>query len=278
MAPDVAHTPQEEVEEIEFHLLLEAIFSRYGYDLRGYAPASLRRRVLAVLAKSGLGNLGELQHRLLSDPSLFADVLDDLTVHVSELFRDPGFFRVFRERVVPVLRTYPLVKIWHCGCGTGEEVYSSAIVLSETSLYERTQIYATDVSPGALDAAREGVYSTEQVETFAENYARAGGVGKLSDYCTDGYGRIALKEPLRKNVLFFQHDLVSDQVFGEMHVVFCRNVLIYFGHDLKSRVLAKLARSLCPGGFLCLGSSERLARPGEWGFTEFAADVSIYRR
>jgi chemotaxis protein methyltransferase CheR len=265
-----------EVEALEVRLLLEAIHARYGYDLRDYAPTSMARRVRAALAKSRFAHLGELQHRLLHDPALFATVLEDLTVRVSEMFRDPSFYRAFRARVVPLLRTYPQLRIWHSGCATGEEVYTSAILLTEEGLLDRSQIYATDLSPHALEQAKDGVYSAQQLETFTENYQAAGGRSTCASYFTAAYDRVAVRESLRKNVLFFQHNLVSDHVFGEMQVIFCRNVLIYFANGLRERVLAKFAASLCPGGFLCLGSAERL--PADRGpFSEFVAEERIYR-
>jgi chemotaxis protein methyltransferase CheR len=268
-----------EVENLEIQLLLEAVHAKYGYDLREYASSSIRRRVLAALARSGLRHLGELQHRVLRDPDFFATVLEDLTVRVTGMFRDPEFYRTFRARVIPHLRTYPLLRIWHSGCATGEEVYASAILLSEEGLYERTQIYATDLSPGALEQAKEGMYPVDLLGAFTENYQLSGGTSSLSNYYTAAYDHIAMRESLRKNILFFQHNLVSDQVFGEMQVIFCRNVLIYFGQDLKTRVLAKFAESLCPGGFFCLGAGERLARPSKnEGWVEFASDARIYRQ
>jgi len=272
-------TPDGEPLDIEVRLLLEAIYAKYGYDLRDYAPSSMRRRVLAALAKSGLGHLGDLQHRLLRDPALFSQVLEDLTVRVSNMFRDPGFYQSFRARVLPVLRTYPLLNIWHAGCATGEEVYASAIVLTEEGLYDRAQIYATDLSPGAIEHAKEGVYTATQLVSFVQNYEKAGGTADFDTYYTKAYDRIAMRESLRKNVLFFQHNLVSDHVFAEMSVVFCRNVLIYFGENLREKVLRKFAQSLCPGGFLCLGSSEHLGGTGEEArnFAEFAAEERIFR-
>jgi chemotaxis protein methyltransferase CheR len=268
--------PDSEIENIEIRLFLEAIHARYGYDLREYSPVSTRRRVLAVLAKSGLDNLGELQHRMLRDPEFFGSLLDDLVLRVTEMFRDPTFYRAFGARVVPILRTYPLLKFWHSGCATGEEAYSTAILLSEQGLYDRTQIYATDLSARALEQAKQGVYSAERGREFGENHTRAGGTCPFSNYYTEAYDRIALRESLRKNVLFFQHNLVSDHVFGEMNVIFCRNVLIYFGQSLRDRVIAKFAQSLCPGGFLCLGSGERLPRSGH-DFREFVPGERIYR-
>jgi chemotaxis protein methyltransferase CheR len=268
----------EEIENIEIQLFLEAIQAKYGYDLRDYASTSMRRRVLAALAKSGLEHLGELQHRVLCDPDFFAVVLEDLTVRATDMFRDPNFYRAFRSRVVPVLRTYPLLRMWHSGCSTGEEVYASAILLSEEGLYERTQLYATDLSQHALSQAKLGVYPTKSMPSFADNYEKSGGTSSLSSYYTEAYGQIAMKESLRKQILFFRHNLVSDHAFGEMQVIFCRNVLIYFGKDLKERVLHKFVQGLCPGGFLCLGSGERIPRStANRALVEFAAEERIYR-
>lgn len=268
----------DESEAIELRLFLDGIHARYGYDLRGYAEASMSRRVHAVLARSGLPHLGELQHRVLTDPAFFALVLNDLTVQVSELFRDPTFYRTVRTRVVPILRTYPLLKIWHAGCASGEEAYAMAILLQEEGLYERAQIYATDLSPDALDQAKQGVYPEDKLGLFTANHASSGGRVELASHCTAAYGGVAIKESLRRNILFFQHDLVSDHPFGEMHVIFCRNVLIYFDAPLRQRVIDKFAASLCPGGFFCLGSSERLRRSDALSrFREFDGDARIYR-
>jgi chemotaxis protein methyltransferase CheR len=265
-------------EDLEISLLLDAIANKYGHDLRGYHPASLKRRVQTALNKSGATSLGDLQHRLLHDPDLFASVLDDLTVQVSDMFRDPSFYLKFRADVVPLLRTYPLLKIWHAGCSSGEEVYASAILLREEGLYDRTQIYATDLSPGALARAREGVYPAERVPAFEQNYRSSGGTGRLDAHYSSGYGAVAFAESLRKNVVFFHHDLVGDHVFGQMQVIFCRNVLIYFGREFRQRVMTKLAAGLCRGGFLVLGSSEHLGRSEErLGFSEFNAKEHIYR-
>lgn len=269
--------PESDTETIEVRLFLEAIYAKYGYDLRGYAPASMRRRVLAALARSGAAHLGELQHRLLHEPALFHDMIEHLTVRVSDMFRDPSFFLAFRARVVPILRTYPRLNIWHCGCAAGEEVYACAIVLLEEGLYERAQIYATDVSAQAIEQGKQGLYPAERLATFAESYAASGGKAAFADYYTEAYDGIALRESLQKNILFFDHNLVSDYVFAEMNVVFCRNVLLYFGDDLRGRVMEKITESLCPGGFLCLGNSESLRAPPD-SFTAFDPAERIYRR
>jgi len=269
---------RDDVTTIEVRLLLEAIYERYGYDLRGYAASSIGRRVHVALARSGLPDLGALQHRVLTDPDAFARVLGDLTVQVTGLFRDPDFYRAIRERVVPMLRTYPLINVWLAGCATGEEAYSMAILLRDEGLYERSQIYATDLSAAALERAKEGVFPAEDLAAIVDGYGRSGGGGTLEAHATVAYGQLAIKESLRRNILFFQHDLVSDHVFGEMQVVFCRNVLIYFGHALRDRVMRKLRESLCSGGFLCLGASERMAAECREPFSELAPNERIYRR
>jgi chemotaxis protein methyltransferase CheR len=268
----------DELEDVELGLLLEAIHTRYGYDLRGYSREPIRRRIRRVLARSGSRNLGDLQHRLLIDEAFFASSLDDLTVQVSDMFRDPWFYAVLRERIVPVLRTYPYIKVWHAGCAGGEEVYASAILLYEEDLLDRTQIYATDISPGALDRAREGVYLEDRAVVFAANHAAAGGKASFDDYCSRAYGRIAMRESLRRNVAFFQHDLATDSAIGVMNVVFCRNVLIYFGSPLRQRALETLSGSLVRGGFLCLGASERLSDvEGLQALVDSEPGAAIYR-
>ncbi|MEI9948850.1 MAG: protein-glutamate O-methyltransferase CheR [Pseudomonadota bacterium] len=266
------------LEDLEIRLFLQAIQSRYGYHFVDYAQSSMRRRVRAALTRSGLAHLGELQHKILLDASFFASILDDLTVRVSEVFRDPPFFRAFRERVIPILRTYPLLKIWHAGCASGEEVYTTAILLAEENLYERAQIYATDMSPKALEMARAGVYPEERALEFEGNYRESGGKHRIEDYFSRAYGRVVVREGLRRNVVFFQHDLASDQALGEMHVVFCRNVLIYFGTELRERALGTFAGCLERSGFLCLGMNEGLSPVAKGKFAEFAENERIYRR
>jgi chemotaxis protein methyltransferase CheR len=270
--------PEVDVEELEIRLLLEAIHAKYGYRFQDYAQGSMRRRVRAALARSGLKHLGELQHKLLLDPEFFASTLDDLTVRVSEVFRDPTFYRAFRELVVPVLHTYPLLKIWHAGCASGEEVYTMAILLCEENLYDRAQIYATDMSPKALEMAREGVYAESAAASFGRNYQESGGKLRLDDYYSSAYGRIVVRESLRRNIVFFQHDLASDYALGEMNVVFCRNVLIYFGSELRDRALSTFSDCLDHGGFLCLGRNESLPTGAAGKFSALSPSERIYRR
>lgn len=265
----------------ELEPLLAAIDARYGCDLRGYAPRSLRRRVAFACAKAG-EDARAFERRILEDSTSFAHFLHDLTVHVSELFRDPALYRALRERVLPILRTYPQIRIWHAGCATGEEAYASAILLSEEGLYDRSQIYATDLSAEVLQAAKEGIYARARLHTFSTNYRAAGGRSVLANHFQVGHGHAVIKESLKRNILFFQHNLVSDHGFGEMHVIFCRNVLIYFGHSLRERVLGRLEQSLCPGGFLCLGESEQLPRAalagGRVRLEALAGAARIYRQ
>jgi chemotaxis protein methyltransferase CheR len=266
-----------QIEEIEIRLMLEAIHARYGYDFRGYAFDSIRRRLHVVLTKSRAAHFGELQHRLLTEPNLFFELLDDLTVQVSALFRDPLFYLAFRREVVPVLRTYPELKIWHAGCASGEEVYATAILLAEEELYDRAQLYATDVSAKALKRAKEGIYDDRVFENSRQSYVDAGGTRRIDDYYSSAYGKSVIRDGLKKNVVFFQHDLASDYALGEMHVIFCRNVLIYFGDDLRGRVLRIFANGLCRGGFVCLGQTERLPASCTGNFLEFCASQRIYR-
>ncbi|HEY6722965.1 MAG TPA: protein-glutamate O-methyltransferase CheR [Polyangiaceae bacterium] len=266
-----------QAEAIETRLLLQAIYEGYGYDFRGYAPESMSRRIEAALVKSGIAHRGELQHRLLWEPEVFAQLLEDLVVPVSELFRDPAFFRAFRSLVVPILKTYPEIKLWHAGCASGEEVYAAAIVLFEEGLLGRTQLYATDLNAKLIEQAREGVYAATQLRAFEQNYRDSGGTARLEDYLVPAYGRVAFKEELRSRIVFFQHSLATDFSLGEMHVIFCRNVLIYFGSELRKRVLEMFAGAVSDGGFLCLGKSESIFAASA-DFDDFAAGVRIYRR
>lgn len=247
-----------EIKNIELDLFLEAIFRRYGYDFRNYARASLRRRVAKTLSRAGIDGAAEAIPRLLRDDSLCNDFLRDMSVTVTDMFRDPWFYVAFSEKVIAHLRTYPLVKIWHAGCATGEEVYSMAILLKEEGLYDKAQIYATDYNNESLDRAREGIYPLKQVKQFMQNYNRTGAKAPFSDYYHAKYGAARFADALRERITFANHNLVSDGVFNEVNVVICRNVLIYFDNHLKDRVLSLFRDSLCHRGFLCLGSKESL--------------------
>jgi len=265
--------------DIEQRLLIDAIFHRYHYDFRGYAQASLKRRLGTALHQFGCKTLSQLQDRVLHEPGVFPALLEYLTVQVSDMFRDPSYFRALREEVVPLLRTYPSLKIWVAGCSAGEEVYALVILLREEGLLVRTLIYATDINPHALRAAEAGVFDMERVAAFTANHARSGARTSLSDYYTALYGRVVLDKSLRQHIVFSDHSLATDNVFAEVHLVSCRNVLIYFERDLQNRALGLFREALCHRGFLGLGSKESLRFSAESGsFDDFVAEDRIFRK
>ncbi|MDR7092568.1 CheR family methyltransferase [Hydrogenophaga laconesensis] len=265
--------------DIEQRLLIDAIYHRYHYDFRGYAQASLKRRLGTALGHFGCETLSQLQDRVLHDASVFPALLEYLTVQVSDMFRDPSYFRSLREEVVPLLRTYPSLKIWVAGCSAGEEVYSLAILLQEEGLLDRTLIYATDINPQALRAAESGVFDMTRVAAFTENHARSGAKGSLSDYYTARYGRVVLDKTLREHIVFSDHSLATDNVFAEVHFVSCRNVLIYFERDLQNRALGLFRDALCHRGFLGLGAKESLRFSDQSdAFDDFVLEDRIYRK
>lgn len=265
--------------DIEQHLLVEAIYQRYHYDFRGYAQASLKRRLQTALTRFHCRSVSQLQHLVLHDPEVFPAMLEYLTVQVSEMFRDPTYFRALRETVVPVLRTYPSLKIWVAGCSTGEEVYSLAILLREEGLLERTLIYATDINANALQKAEAGIYAIERVPAFTENHARSGGRTSLSEHYTAAYGRVVLDKSLRKHIVFSDHSLATDSVFAEVQLVSCRNVLIYFDRELQDRALGLFRDALCRKGFLGLGSKESLRFSSHAGeFEELVPQDRLYQK
>lgn len=239
-------------------MLLHGIHIRYGYDFTHYSRASLKRRIGRMLVQTGQTNLTELLDRLIHEEQCFDEFLKLMSITVTEMFRDPAFYQSVREYVVPVLKTYPFAKIWHAGCATGEEVYSMALLLHEENFLDRVRIYATDFNKNSLDTASSGVYSARQIEAYAVNYRAAGGKKALSDYLSDGYELAKFKDFLRERITFSYHNLVTDGVFGEMNIICCRNVLIYFDKTLQDEVLLKFAESLRHGGFLCLGNKESL--------------------
>jgi chemotaxis protein methyltransferase CheR len=265
--------------DIELRLLIEAIYLRFHYDFRAYSEPSLKRRLKVAMAKFGCQTLSQLQDRVLHEPSMFAALLDFMTVQVSELFRDPSYFRTLREKVIPHLRTYPSLKIWVAGCSTGEEVYSLAILLREEGLLSRSLIYATDINEAALAKAEAGVYEIDRLAGFTENHRKSGARSSLSDYYTAAYGRAVFDKSLRKNVVFSDHSLATDSVFAEVQLVSCRNVLIYFNRQLQDRVVGLFADSLCRKGFLGIGAKESLRFSSRRdAFVEFERDDRIFRR
>ena len=246
------------VADIELRLLIEAVYLRYGHDFRDYALASLRRRVLQARDRMGAASISALQERVLHDPQQFAQLLQYLTVPVSEMFRDPAYFLAIRRQVVPVLRTYASLKVWVAGCSTGEEAYSMAILLGEEGLLQRTILYATDINHASLDKARQGIFALEGMQGYTRNYQRAGGARSFSDYYTAAYGGALMDKSLRDAITFADHSLATDAVFSETQFISCRNVLIYFNRRLQDRALGLFAESLSHRGFLGLGSKETL--------------------
>jgi len=252
----VSHAPT--VADIEVRLLVEGIFLRYGQDFRDYAQASLKRRVLQAQHRMGASSVSALQDRVLHDPGAFSQLMQYLTVPVSEMFRDPAYFLALRRQVVPVLRTYPSLKVWVAGCSTGEEPYSLAILLQEEGLLDRTILYATDINHASLARARQGIYALDAMQGFTRNYQRAGGLRSFSDYYTAAYGGALFDKSLRDSITFADHSLATDSVFSETQLVSCRNVLIYFNRPLQDRALGLFHESLAHRGFLGLGTKETL--------------------
>lgn len=272
-------TQAQEVADAEVRRLVDAIYSQFHYDFRGYSMASLRRRILAAVPKLGCATISALEEKLRREPIVLGALLEFLTVQVSDMFRDPSFFVAFRERVVPELETYPSLKLWVAGCSSGEEVYSLAIMLAEAGLLDRTIIYATDINPGALAKAEAGVYALDRIATFSANYQLAGGQGSLSEYYTAAYGGAAFARRLRSKVVFSDHSLATDNVFAEVQVVSCRNVLIYFDRPLQGRAVGLFAGALCRRGFLGLGARETLRfSPHADTFRSCAAEERWYQR
>ncbi len=266
-------------ESIEVELFVRAMQLRHGYDFSGYAPASLKRRVRQLALRLESGSISALTGRLLHEPTLLPQLLEGLSVPVSDMFRDPAVFRVLREQVLPVLASYPHINIWQAGCANGEEVYSLAILLEEAGLYARSRIYATDLSAGALQRAEEGIYSTREARQWSRNYQAAGGKHSLADYYSARYDLLKLDRRLRRNVTFAQHNLVSDKVFCEAQLVLCRNVLIYFSNPLQDRCLQLFGESLVRGGFLCLGMRESIdAASSARHFKSIDAGLRLYQR
>lgn len=265
--------------DLELRLFLEAVYLKYDFDFRSYALASLKRRLVSAMSRFGCTTLTQLQERVLHDEAAFAPLLDFLTVQVSEMFRDPPFFKALREKVVPMLRTYPSLKIWVAGCSQGEEAYSLAILLREEGLLERSIIYATDINVSALRSAESGVYDVGRIAGFTENHRLAGGKGSLSEHYTANYGRAVFDAALRKQIVFSDHSLATDAVFAEVQLITCRNVLIYFNRQLQDRALGLFHEALSHRGFLGLGSKETVRFSAHARSFELVDDRErVYRR
>lgn len=277
--PTAPPTYDPALERLEIELLLEAIHRHYGHDFRQYAYASLRRRIWKRLETEGLRTVTALTDRVLHDADALDRLVDGLSVNVTAMFRDPQFFRAFRERVVPLLRTYPFFRIWHAGCSTGEEVFSMAILLEEEGLYDRARIYATDLNERVLRTAKAGIFPLERMQEYTDNYLRAGGRGEFSGYYVAGYDGALFDQRLLRNVVFAQHNLVTDRSFSEFHAILCRNVLIYFDRALQTHAHRLFYDSLATFGVLALGSKETLRfSPYDECFEPLATAEKIYRK
>ena len=270
---------REGVERIELDLLLEAIYRRYGFDFREYAPASLRRRVARRMKQEGVATVSALQDLLLRNPDVMERLILDLSINVTAMFRDPTFYAAMRERVFPELRTYPFTRIWVAGCSTGEEVYSLAILLEEEGIYDRTRIYATDINEAVLETARRGVFPLHKMQEYTQNYIRAGGSRAFSDYYVSAYDGAVFDGSLVRNVVFAQHNLVSDSSFNEFQLIVCRNVMIYFDRSLQNRVHELFHESLVRFGVLVLGHKESIRfSPYADRYEELDADERIFKK
>ena len=275
--PPIAYNS--DLERLEIELLLEGVYRHYGFDFRSYAYASLRRRLWKRVEGEGLTTISELQARILHDPDAMERLLLDLSVNVTAMFRDPSFYKEFREQIVPLLRTYPFLRIWHAGCSTGEEVFSMAILLEEEGLYERARLYATDINDVVLQRARQGIFPLDRMQEYTENYLRAGGKRSFSEYYTAKYDGAIFSPSLTRNIVFSQHNLVTDRSFSEFHVIFCRNVLIYFDRELQNHVHALFYDSLVMFGVLALGSKETLKfSQYESCYEKLSPTEKIYRK
>lgn len=267
------------LEAMEIELLLEGIYRHYGYDFRNYAVSSLRRRIRDRVQAEQLRTVSGLKEKVLHDPACMERLLLSLSVNVSAMFRDPGLYRAIRSAVVPLLRTYPFIRIWHAGCSTGEEVYSMAILLQEEGLYDRCRLYATDMNEAVLRTARAGLFPLAAMKAYTANYLQAAGTAEFSRYYTVSHDRAMFNPALKKNVVFAQHNLAMDGPFNDFHLIVCRNVMIYFDKTLRARVHALFLESLVRFGFLCLGSKETIRHTHvETEYAEFDAREKVYRR
>lgn len=266
-------------EEIEIQLLIEALYRRYGYDFRNYALASLKRRIYHFLRTEQLPSLAKLQEQVLHDRVCVERLILGLTVNTTAMFRDPSFYLAFRDYAVPILRTYPFIRLWHAGCSTGQEVYSMAILLQEAGIYHRCRIYATDANEKVLQIAKSGIYPLKQMQDYTRLYLKAGGQRAFSEYYTANYGSAVLRSSLQEQIVFGQHNLVTDRSFNEFNVIICRNVLIYFNQMLQNQVHELFYNSLCKFGMLGLGKQETIRFTNYEGYYDaLAASDKLYRR
>jgi len=264
---------------IELDLLLEAIYRKYGYDFRNYSRASVKRRIERRMLQESIASISELQRRVLYEKEFFETLLLDLSVNVTEMFRDPGFYRAVKQKVLPCLKSCSFIRLWHAGCSTGEEVYSMAILLKEEELYEKSRIYATDFNEKVLRSAKEGIFPSQDIQLSTSNYRASGGNASFADYYTARYEHAIMNRELKDHIVFSDHNLATDRSFGEMEIIVCRNVLIYFDKTLQSRALTLFRDSLSAGGFLCLGTRESIRFADcSADFEDFDKEYKIYRK
>jgi chemotaxis protein methyltransferase CheR len=261
-----------EIEKAEIELVLQAIKARYGWNFIHYKRSSLHRSIRRIISKYNIEHISDLITMIMWNEEFMNTLLCDLSIPVSDMFRDPDFFSVLRYDVIPVLKTYPFIKIWHAGCASGEEVYSLAILLAEENLYDRSRIYATDINNNALEKAREGIFPMSKFSSYENNYRHSGGKEKLLNYFISKYDAIIINANLKKNIFFFDHNLSSDQSFAEMNLILCRNVIIYFDQTLQKKVINLFDESLCYGGFLCLGMKESI------DFLKASRDLYLWKK
>jgi chemotaxis protein methyltransferase CheR len=279
IAPIHERMNQAEIENIEIDLLLDGVFRKYGYDFRSYSRASVKRRIVKVMDTTGINRITDLIHSALRGDDVFEIMLSALSINVTEMFRDATFFVAVRRTVIPNLKTRERIKVWHAGCASGEEVYSMAILLKEAGLLKRCHIYATDMNRVVLNGARDGIYPLDRMKEYTANYQRAGGECSFGDYYSARYDSAILDKSLKTNITFAEHNLTIDGVFGEMDMIVCRNVLIYFNQELQDHVLGLFANSLAPGGILCLGSKESIAFSAQRADFEVMVErEKIYRK
>ena len=270
---------QDDLENLEIDLLLEGIYQRYGYDFRGYARGSLRRRVRRRVDAERLKTVSALQERVLRDPEAMERLVLELSINVTSMYRDPSFYLALRSKVVPMLRTYPFLRIWNAGCSTGEETFSLAMLLQEEGLYERTRIYATDINQEVLERAERGIFPMEKMRDYTENYIKSGGRKAFSEYYVAGPDGARFRPDLMENVVFAQHNLVSDRSFNEFNLIMCRNVMIYFDKGLQNHVHELFHKSLVHFGILTLGRKESIRFTShEECYAELDPVERIYRK
>lgn len=268
-----------EISAEELEDILQVIKANYGYDFSKYSRASMRRRILRCMQTAGIKTLYELKFHLINDRQFFSWFLQSVTVNVTEMFRDPSFYKELREKVLVKLASYPIVKIWHAGCATGEEAYSMAIMLYEEGLLDRAKIYATDLNPANLEKARKGIMPLQHMKEYTQNYIQAGGKADFSSYYTARYENAIIRKDLREHIVFSLHNLVTDQVFNEFQLICCRNVLIYFNKELQNHVVQLFYDSLAPLTYLALGMKESLIfSEMRHKFTTVSAVNKIFRR